>query len=175
MSTEASPSHSVFHRMIRGLRPIARLRSLRRPRRAAGHPTAQATTGALRAGPGAGLRTQRDNWTHHQLASTTHAVELDQLAELNELLPDPGGRLLVPAADLGLTGAAELNRPAGSALPPAAMLRRLSCEGPPEYPYIYGWFSISSPQDQVKVEVHTEALRRLSRRADRRHRWGAGG
>jgi hypothetical protein len=95
----------------------------------------------------------------HPLSPTTRTVELAQLEQLNEALAAPGAPR-VTAADLGLA-----EGPAGVA--PGAVLVGVSFEGPPEYPYIRGSF------DGRRVDLHTPALRELSRRLHLHHTWGA--
>jgi hypothetical protein len=116
----------------------------------------------------------------HPLAVTTHTLELDQVAEINEHLARSSRRLT--AADLLvdgmrlLTGAGRgVPQPAGRPVIPAfAVLRRVEASGPPEYPYVRGHFG-GEPwrSGDLVVELHTAALVALSHRLDLRHRWGA--
>jgi hypothetical protein len=88
----------------------------------------------------------------------TRTVELTQLRQLNEALQAPGA-VRVTAADLGFADAT-------SGVAPGAVLTGVSFEGPPEYPYIHGRFG-----DQT-LDLHTPALRELSRRLRLHHTWG---
>jgi hypothetical protein len=112
---------------------------------------------------------------HHQLSGTTHTVELEQLAELSDGLAgrDPGEA--ISASMLGLQGAELTSEGADGGLPAEAILARLSFEGPPEYPYVHGYFG-SRPGDDgsLRVDLHTDALRRLSHLLHLQHTWGAG-
>jgi len=109
---------------------------------------------------------------HHQLSGTTHTVELDQLAELNNGLAERDPSEAIAASVLGLQGAVLTS---GGRLPADALLARLSFEGPPEYPYIHGHFR-SRPGDEhlLTVDLHTGALRRLSHLLHLQQTWGAG-
>jgi hypothetical protein len=97
----------------------------------------------------------------HQVPRTTHTVELDQLSELNTHLSGhaPG----ITAGQLGL---------GDPSVPDAAVLVRLSWDGPPEFPYIHGRFSQSSAGADLHAEVHTAALRELSKLLGLHQRWG---
>jgi hypothetical protein len=97
--------------------------------------------------------------SEHLLSPTTRTVELAQLEQLNEALAAPGAPR-VTSADLGLA-----QNPAGPA--PGLVLVGVSYEGPPDYPYIHGDF------DGRRVDLHTPALRELSRRLHLHHTWGA--
>jgi len=117
--------------------------------------------------------------TAHLMPTTTHTLELMQVDDVNDRLAADGHRR-VTADDLAVTGARLLRRrrpedPATrGALPGYAVLRRLECAGPPEFPYVQGHFAADPwrPGDLV-VELHTDALTALSRRLDLHHRWGA--
>jgi len=114
---------------------------------------------------------------NHQLPRTTHTVEMDQIAELNDRLGEGEPSPAIRASMLGLQGA-ELS--AGSddsqhTLPGDALLARLSSDGPPEYPYVHAHFRTSasaSDQGSLKVELHTDALRKLSHLLHLQHVWG---
>ena len=116
----------------------------------------------------------------HPLAVTTHTLELDQLAEINEHLA--ARTRAVTAADLLVDGVrllphlvAGVPRPAGRPVLPAfAVLRRVEASGPPEYPYVRGHFD-GEPwrSGDLVVDLHTAALTALSHRLDLHHRWGA--
>ena len=94
--------------------------------------------------------------SEHHLSPTTRTLELAQIEELNAHLS---------SARSGSQGSA--------GLPAAAILVRLSGEGPPEYPYVHAHFSTPGATDALLViELHTDSLRRLSHLAGRHHRWG---
>lgn len=99
---------------------------------------------------------------------TTHTVEMEQIADLNQRLtsyrPDH-----LTAADLGVEGAT--TTPTGL-LPGSAVLVELRWDGSPEFPYIHGAFSGGTPLRTVNL--HTHALRELSRRLHAHHVWGMG-
>jgi hypothetical protein len=95
---------------------------------------------------------------------------MSQLVELNNLLgkhPSP-----IIASELGLAGAKILGGEPGSGLPGSAVLDRLGWEGDPDYPYIRGHFGINGHDASLVVELHTAALRELSRRLGVRQLWG---
>jgi len=111
----------------------------------------------------------------HRFPSTTHTVEMDQIAELSSGLREHAR--IVRASELGLQGA-ELpsrSRDGRSGLPGDAVLVRISFDGPPQYPYVHAHFR-ASPGDpgSLTVDLHTDALRRLSRLLGLQHAWGAG-
>jgi hypothetical protein len=104
----------------------------------------------------------------HELAPTTHVLELEQLDELNARLPERNGSLTVTAGDLAMDAAQH----PGSPLQPENALVGLDWDGPPQFPYIHGLFTVPGHAEPVMVELHTAALRELSRRAGLRHTWG---
>jgi hypothetical protein len=109
--------------------------------------------------------------THH-LPSSTHTVEMSQLAQLNDRLTSDIDALRVTAGELGMAEVPDLSDPAAT-LPARAVLTRLGWDGPPEFPYIHAHFTYSRWQDTpMVVQLHSTALRILSRRAGLRHRWG---
>ena len=114
--------------------------------------------------------------SEHHLSPTTRTLELAQIEELNAHLSSARSTSPVTAGELGLDGAPLVAQPGsqGSAgLPAAAILVRLSGEGPPEYPYVHAHFSTPGATDALLViELHTDSLRRLSHLAGRHHRWG---
>jgi hypothetical protein len=107
--------------------------------------------------------------------ATTHTVELEQLKALNEILAK--GNSVVTAERLGLGGVAVSDR-SDVTLPGAAVLVHLGSEGPPEFPYIQGYFDASVSTGTrgrpatFAVNLHTQALRELSRHLGLRQRWG---
>jgi hypothetical protein len=108
------------------------------------------------------------------LPKTTRTLELSQLAELNSRLNEPGPR--ITASEIGLAD-----------LPESAVLERLCWDGPPDYPYVHAHFALvdrvegahrkpkAGPMDSRIVDLHTGALRQLSRRLGMRQQWGATG
>jgi hypothetical protein len=118
----------------------------------------------------------------HQ-ARTTHTVDMEQIAELNDHLLQRRRQLTITAADLGLDGAG-CSWPAASQLPATAVLHRVSWDGSPEYPYVHGHFTTAGaadgaaagggPRDSNVVDFHTRVLRELSHRLGARHVWGQG-
>ncbi|GAA2104968.1 hypothetical protein GCM10009841_23410 [Microlunatus panaciterrae] len=111
----------------------------------------------------------------HPLAATTHTVEMDQLAQLNEGLKGRPPGEAITASDLGLSGMRPISTDARRSRPLAAraVLERLSYEGPPEYPYIHAHFRTPELETTV-VELHTPALRRLSQMLHVQALWGVG-
>ncbi|MGN6611402.1 MAG: hypothetical protein ACTHLJ_06470 [Angustibacter sp.] len=97
----------------------------------------------------------------HELARTTHTVELRQVAELNAALAS--GRRRLTAGSIG----------ASSAPGEHVVLTSLECQGPPSYPYVYGRF-VAGAERLARVELHTTQLRAISDQlALRSHTWGA--
>jgi hypothetical protein len=87
----------------------------------------------------------------HELARTTHTVELRQVAEVNEALASSRRRLT--AGSIGVR----------AAVAERAVLRSLECVGPPSYPYVYGRFDGPGPSAGfARVELHTKQLRAIS-------------
>jgi hypothetical protein len=113
----------------------------------------------------------------HQVPSTTHTVEMEQMAELSSGLRERDPSQPIPASALGLQGAELISGSDDddSGLPGDAVLERVSFDGPPEFPYVHAHFrSASDDQDSLKVDLHTEALRALSHLLHLQHTWGAG-
>ena len=112
----------------------------------------------------------------HQLPSTTHTVEMDQIAELNSGLGERDPSQAIRASLLGLQGVELTSGSHGnlSSLPGDAVLVRISFDGPPEYPYLYAHFRTHpGDQDSLTVELHTDALRKLSSLLHLQHVWGS--
>jgi len=113
----------------------------------------------------------------HEVSRTTHTVEMTQIAELNDRLSKRDATEAISASELGLEGSALL--PVGDAghhvLPGDAVLERVSFDGPPEFPYIHAHFR-PSPADprSLTVDLHTHALRELSRLLHLHEVWGVG-
>jgi hypothetical protein len=106
------------------------------------------------------------------LPPTTHTLEMAQVAELNGRLSHPDGSPPITADALGMGGAALHSSPAGS-LPGTAVLVRLSWQGSPEFPDIYGHFGGASG-DLYEALLHTAALHQLGHHLHVRQRWGIG-
>ena len=111
------------------------------------------------------------------LPRTTHTLELAQLDDLNARLEEH--RSAITAADLGLAGATGLNARLPRGLPGTAALARLCWDGPPDYPYVHAHFTLADPppvgdrEAGTIVDLHTAALRELSRRLGARQQWGS--
>lgn len=106
----------------------------------------------------------------HPAAATTRTVEMLQVADLNARLAQ---RPRLTAADLGLAGVPV--RADGSDLPATAVLGRLAWDGVPEFPDIHAVFAPTpSSEARLVVDLHTAALRELSRRLGLRQIWGVG-
>jgi hypothetical protein len=99
----------------------------------------------------------------HQVAATTHTVELNQIAEINAALAS--GRRRLTAGSIG-------------AHPPVderAVLTSLECEGPPSYPYVFGHFEGPAGTGVLRVALHTAHLRAISAQLSLRSQvWGNG-
>jgi hypothetical protein len=124
---------------------------------------------------------------YHLSGVATHTVELDQLHDISACLAE-GGRASVTAEMLGIAGRQAVSlrprqvdlfgtaSPTGRILRPAATLDHVYAEGCVQFPYIQGSFvdDWSGGRSQLVVDLHTEALRRLSRLLGLRHAWGSG-
>jgi len=112
----------------------------------------------------------------HQVPSTTHTVEMEQMAELSSGLRERDPSQPISASALGLQGVELISgSDDDSGLPGDAILERVSFDGPPEFPYVHAHFrGASADQDSLKVDLHTDALRELSRLLHLQHTWGAG-
>ncbi|MDQ1287917.1 MAG: hypothetical protein QG622_1482 [Actinomycetota bacterium] len=106
------------------------------------------------------------------LSSTTHTLEMTQLKELHDALTAPAAPRFT-AEDLGITG--ESNGSSGP-LPASAVLTDVTWDGPPPYPYVYGVFSGASGgsggSEGQRIDLHTDALRKLSHGLRLHHSWG---
>lgn len=113
----------------------------------------------------------------HRLPSTTHTVEMAQIAELNGGLRETERSQSIRASLLGLQGV-EMSSGRDEehrSLPGDASLVRVSFDGPPEFPYVHAHFR-TEPSDHgsLKVDLHTDSLRKLSQLLHLQHVWGAG-
>ncbi|MBT0772006.1 hypothetical protein KIH74_23895 [Kineosporia sp. J2-2] len=97
--------------------------------------------------------------TQTSTASTTHTLEMDQVAALNEHLTRRRHAPLT-AGELRVDG-----------VPGQAVLQRVSASGPPCFPWVFGHFSVSGDQE-VSAELHTGSLERLSDSFHLHQRWG---
>jgi hypothetical protein len=106
------------------------------------------------------------------LPPTTHTLEMAQVAELNERLNRRPASAAVTAAALGMGGAPL--QPSGAAgLAADAVLVRLSWQGSPEFPDVYGHFG-AGRGGRLQVLLHTAALDQLGKLLGIRQRWGVG-
>lgn len=97
---------------------------------------------------------------------------MSQISDLNDRLTRAPA---VTAAALGLAGTTLTTVRGTAGLPGSAVLTRLSGDGPPEWPYIHGYFACGSAGGQTcTIELHTAALRRLSSAVHAHHLWGVG-
>ncbi|MBT0768303.1 hypothetical protein KIH74_05175 [Kineosporia sp. J2-2] len=117
----------------------------------------------------------------HQPATTTHTLELDQVREIARRLGRPG-HAPVTAGTLGLAGAPAgvplafattmfgLGTPHGTTLGAQAVLRSITAEGSPEFPYVQGHF-LDDGQERV-IELHSQVLHQLCLRMGLSQCWG---
>lgn len=105
------------------------------------------------------------------LPPTTHTLEMAQVAELNERLTSHTGSPTITAAALGM-GGAPLHPRATEGLPDAAVLVRVSWQGSPEFPDVYGHFGAGPGPFQALL--HTAALNQLAHHLRVRQHWGIG-
>jgi hypothetical protein len=113
---------------------------------------------------------------HHPLSPTTHTVELDQIAALNAALRARAPGSSITAADLGLAGMPLLAAdPARRTLAADAVPDHLCFDGDPEYPYVYAHFRTGTSKKATDVvDLHTHAIRELTRLLHLRGLWGTG-
>ena len=108
---------------------------------------------------------------HHPMPATTHTVEMRQVADLNERLRTD------TAITAGRLGLRQVNCRSGgqlSRLPETAELIQVAWDGPPDFPNLYGHFSIASRPGHVIVDLHTPALRQLCHVLRVQQVWGIG-
>ncbi len=112
----------------------------------------------------------------HQISSTTHTVEMAQIAEINDGLRERESGHAIRASLLGIQGVKlssgnDVNDE--SSLPGEAFLTGLSFDGPPEFPYVHAHFRTDlSDHGSLAVDLHTDALRKLSHLLGLQHVWG---
>jgi hypothetical protein len=109
---------------------------------------------------------------NRSLPPTTHTLEMAQVAELNERLMGRTGATAVTAAALGMGGVA-LHLRSVAGLADDEVLVRLSWEGSPEFPDIYGHFG-PGRGGRHQALLHTAALESLCHALGVRQRWGVG-
>ena len=109
---------------------------------------------------------------HSSLPPTTHTLEMAQVAELNEHLRNRTGSPAITAGDLGL-GGAPLHIRGAAGLAGDAVLVRVSWQGSPEFPDIYGHFG-PGRGGRLQALLHTAALQTLCHLLGVRQRWGVG-
>jgi len=121
----------------------------------------------------------------HLVAATTQTVELHQIHEISSRLAELHPAR-VTAGMLGVDGKQTASShwhlfdlfdaisSSHQNLRPTAILDHVSADGCPEFPYIHGHFlpEAAANRDNLVVELHTEALRRLSHALGLQHRWG---
>lgn len=101
----------------------------------------------------------------HGLPTTTHTLEMAQIAELNARLTNTRSPVIT-AGDLQMVA----DHGAGSEVPADAVLSRVSWQGSPEFPEIHGHFGAAG--SERSANLHTAALQQISRRLLLRQRWG---
>lgn len=105
--------------------------------------------------------------------TTTHTLEMAQIAELNRRLTGQAGSRAITAAAIGMSGVA-LQRSLVGNLPDAAVLVRVSWQGSPGFPDIHGHFAGVQGGPLLRATLHTANLNEISHRLGVRQRWGIG-
>jgi hypothetical protein len=134
-----------------------------------------------------------DQFTHpghpRGVDPTSRTLEMQQIREINERLTAPDRSVQATAGLLGvLDTMPESPVDTEPRLRPGttegrfelAVLTRVVAEGPPEFPYIWGYFEPARPADpdrpgqpRLVIALHTTALTRLSGILSlHEHRWG---
>jgi hypothetical protein len=90
----------------------------------------------------------------------TRTVEIDEVNDLNRKLAGLNELRHITADELGLAEAAAHGVDGPTALPAAAKLTRLCCEGPQGFPYVHGHFDLAGVEH--KVELHSATLTALA-------------
>ena len=108
---------------------------------------------------------------HHPMSVTTHTLEMQQVAELNNRLQRDSA---ITAGRLGLSQVDCRSGGQLSRLPDAAELIEVAWAGSPDFPDVYGHFYIAGRPGHVVVDLHTPALRQLSRMLGVGQAWGVG-
>ena len=89
-------------------------------------------------------------------------VEIDEVEDLNDKLAGLDELRHITAYELGLAEAAAQGVDGPTALPAAAKLTRLCCEGPQGFPYVHGHFDMAGVE--LKVDLHSVTLTALGKR-----------
>ena len=89
----------------------------------------------------------------------SRTVEIDEVNDLNHRLAGLDELRHITADELGLAEAAAQGVDGPTALPAAAKLTRLCCEGPLGFPYVHGHFDLTGVEH--KVELHSATLTAL--------------
>ncbi len=111
----------------------------------------------------------------HQVSLTTHTVEMAQIAAINDRLREREGAHAISASLLGMQGVklSSGREDDDNVLPGEAIITGLSFDGPPEFPYVHGHFTTDpSGHGSLTVDLHTDALRKLSHLLGFQHLWG---
>lgn len=110
----------------------------------------------------------------HHLPSTTHTVEMAQIAELNRGLRERAQAIRASLLGLGGVELSSVGDDQGG-LPGDAVLVWVSFDGPPEFPYVHANFrTVPGDHGSFTVDLHTDALRKLSHLLHLQHAWGTG-
>ena len=92
----------------------------------------------------------------------THTVEVDEVNELNRKLASLDALRHITAGELGLTHTVAHGFGGSTALPAAAKLTRVCCEGPEGFPYVHGHFDLAGIEHRAELySVTLTALGRL--------------
>lgn len=86
----------------------------------------------------------------------SRTVESDEVDELNHKLASLDELRHITADELGLAETAAQGLDGPTALPAAAKLTRLCCEGPEGFPYVHGHFDLAGIEH--KVDLHSATL-----------------
>ena len=106
----------------------------------------------------------------HGLPATTHTVEMAQIDDINRRL-DNSRSAVITAAEIGMTGS-DVAGFGPTALDAAAVLLKVTWEGSPEFPNVHGHFRNPGGDRPRSADLHTQALKEISRRLHLQQRWG---
>jgi hypothetical protein len=106
----------------------------------------------------------------HGLPATTHTVEMAQITDLNGRLENSRAAVIT-AAEIGMAGV-DVAGAGPTTLEGSAVLLRVSWEGSPEFPTVHGHFRNPGSDQPRSADLHTHALKEISRRLHLHHRWG---
>jgi hypothetical protein len=98
-----------------------------------------------------------------------------QIAAINDRLREREGAHAINASLLGMQGVRLSSDSAddNNALPGEAVITGLSFDGPPEFPYVHAHFVTDlTGHGSLTVDLHTDALRKLSHLLGFQHLWG---